>query len=113
MRGLTVSLVLGLLVLALGGACAGRPRARPAVWVVDVESILERRRLGRPSEPPTDEPSDSVDAAMLSSSGLSIRGINSGRSGNKLTSMTPGSDYWLTIGQNSGRKSGLRTSEAG
>jgi hypothetical protein len=28
------------------------------VWVVDVESILERRRLGRSSEPPADAPSD-------------------------------------------------------
>lgn len=34
------------------------------VWVVDVESILERRRLGRPSEPPDDEPPDGVAMAV-------------------------------------------------
>jgi hypothetical protein len=32
------------------------------VWVVDVESILERRRLRRPNEPPDDEPPDGVAA---------------------------------------------------
>jgi hypothetical protein len=39
------------------------------VWVVDVESILERRRLGRPGEstvgePPDDELLDAVDAVV-------------------------------------------------
>ena len=33
------------------------------VWVVDVESILERRRLERPAEPPEAEPPDDVMAA--------------------------------------------------
>jgi hypothetical protein len=34
------------------------------VWVVDVESILERRRFGRPSELPDDEPPDAVEPVI-------------------------------------------------
>jgi hypothetical protein len=36
------------------------------VWVVDVESILERRRLGQPVTPTDDEPPDGVDAIVRS-----------------------------------------------